>query len=466
MRKTEQAPEPSIEEILASIRRIIADDGGPAAGPVFDPYSADIDDSNSYFGNAPDFPTVERKPAALARPISNDALPSNGARRDDEILELTEDFMVEELAGSDDTYADNSPFQPVLPDADDADTEYFYAAEASGASAWDADPFATAEEMGESGESLEDLNAVLSSVAAEMQRLAEGHGLELSGNTPPDVKSSAAPAPAHTMANPLAAVSAAPAPVSAAPAPISAAPAPVSAAPAPAAKPLSAPAQKPVWSARHQRDTNKGRGTSAKSDAGYVSGIDSMSTSASPLMEAIATSLVTALADTSASGAAAAAPATAPAQAPAPVAATAPEAPDDDAGIIPPDDEFAPDTDGSLFDAPGTIAEPPISATATPARAEAAHEKPSPVTSATVTAAPTPIAPEPTPAAAAAPSAHTAPVALPAGMDDKVRDMLKPLIVEWLNEHLPRLVEKALHDEIAAHGSLSLRSGKSGGSHG
>lgn len=438
MRKTEQTPEPSIEEILASIRRIIADDGGPAAGPVFDPFSIDGDDAHTYFGSTPDFPLEERQAAALARSISSDTAIANGPRREDEILELTEDFMVEELAEIDAAYSSNSASRPVLPGRDNASAEYFHVAAAPGTVEVDADDLTDDHAAALSGESLEDLNTVLSNVAAEMHRLAEGHGLEIPVSAPP-----AAPAP--MVARPAAAAMPAPAVVKPA----------VTASAAPAApKQQSAPPQKPVWSARHQSEASKGRGANGRTDAGYDTPLNGMSTSASPLMEAIATSLVTALADSSASGSTAATPAVAPPPAPAAVAL----APASVAEIMPPDDEFAPDTDGSLFDAPDTIAAPSPSAATANGASEIASDMPTAATA-------SPSAPAVT-AVASVSTSPAAPVALPSGMDDKVREMLKPLIVGWLNEHLPRLVEKALREEIAAHGSLSLRSNKSGSSHG
>ncbi len=80
MRKPEQAPEPSIEEILASIRRIIADDGPAvvAAEPEEEPAA---------------MPGVgERR----GRPYQSRS--RGEPRTEDEVLELTEDFMLAEEA--------------------------------------------------------------------------------------------------------------------------------------------------------------------------------------------------------------------------------------------------------------------------------------------------------------------------------------------------------------------------------
>jgi cell pole-organizing protein PopZ len=78
MRKPEQAPEPSIEEILASIRRIIADDapGGPAAA-----------------GDSRGQPHIQAVPPA--RPQA-----AGGRQGEEEVLELTEDFMLADEASA------------------------------------------------------------------------------------------------------------------------------------------------------------------------------------------------------------------------------------------------------------------------------------------------------------------------------------------------------------------------------
>lgn len=81
MRKPEQAPEPSIEEILASIRRIIADDA-PAATP------ADLG------GEQRAQPHIQAVPPR-ARPESGPRLAA-----EEEVLELTEDFMLAEEASA------------------------------------------------------------------------------------------------------------------------------------------------------------------------------------------------------------------------------------------------------------------------------------------------------------------------------------------------------------------------------
>jgi cell pole-organizing protein PopZ len=37
-------------------------------------------------------------------------------------------------------------------------------------------------------------------------------------------------------------------------------------------------------------------------------------------------------------------------------------------------------------------------------------------------------------------------------LEDAVREMLRPLLVQWLNEHMPRILENAIREEIAARG--------------
>ena len=82
MRKPEQAPEPSIEEILASIRRIIADDAPPAV-PTAE------EESPSRLRARPGVPHLRAADVAGRR--------SEG-RSEDDVFELTEDFMLAEEA--------------------------------------------------------------------------------------------------------------------------------------------------------------------------------------------------------------------------------------------------------------------------------------------------------------------------------------------------------------------------------
>jgi cell pole-organizing protein PopZ len=51
------------------------------------------------------------------------------------------------------------------------------------------------------------------------------------------------------------------------------------------------------------------------------------------------------------------------------------------------------------------------------------------------------------------------PAALRTPLEDAVRDMLQPMLAQWLNEHMPRILEKAIREEIATRG-LSPRTEK------
>ena len=42
--------------------------------------------------------------------------------------------------------------------------------------------------------------------------------------------------------------------------------------------------------------------------------------------------------------------------------------------------------------------------------------------------------------------------AAPRTLEDTVREMLRPLLVQWLNENMPRIINEALRDELAAAG--------------
>ena len=78
--------------------------------------------------------------------------------------------------------------------------------------------------------------------------------------------------------------------------------------------------------------------------------------------------------------------------------------------------------------------------------------------------------PKPEPAAmaksAGTPGINTAPgVAFPPGLEDSIKEMIKPLIVQWLNDNLPRIVERAVREEIADHGLVSRARGEGGSRH-
>src|SRR5687767_5740491 len=96
MRKPEQTPEPSIEEILASIRKIIADDGGQSQPAV--PPKPIYATSGPNVSQHP-FPGHDRQPQGGGRFQPQQGDPAD-YQADDEILELTEDFMLEEEAAA------------------------------------------------------------------------------------------------------------------------------------------------------------------------------------------------------------------------------------------------------------------------------------------------------------------------------------------------------------------------------
>ena len=39
-------------------------------------------------------------------------------------------------------------------------------------------------------------------------------------------------------------------------------------------------------------------------------------------------------------------------------------------------------------------------------------------------------------------------------LEDAVREMLRPLLVQWLNDNMPRILENAIREEIAMRGLL------------
>ena len=68
---------------------------------------------------------------------------------------------------------------------------------------------------------------------------------------------------------------------------------------------------------------------------------------------------------------------------------------------------------------------------------------------------------------AAAPSSDTVSpgIAFPAGLEDSIKELIKPLIVQWLNDNLPRIVERAVREEIADQGLVSRARGEGGSRH-
>ncbi len=82
-------------------------------------------------------------------------------------------------------------------------------------------------------------------------------------------------------------------------------------------------------------------------------------------------------------------------------------------------------------------------------------ETPASIASAKPSAAPAPVAVQPL-AQAQFMGAAQAPVSAQNGgpLEAAVREMLRPLLVQWLNENMPRILENAIRDEIAVRGLL------------
>jgi cell pole-organizing protein PopZ len=154
MRKPEQSAEPSIEEILASIRRIIADDGGTASGV-----------GSGMPRQTGNMQRMERAAAARPAPSVPASYPSLGEapepRGDEDLLELTEDFLLEDAEPRMDAASEPEPQQ-----SPQADPEPQHAAVMADDSF---DPRESKSSFDEIG-----LQTVLSNVAAEVERLAAG----------------------------------------------------------------------------------------------------------------------------------------------------------------------------------------------------------------------------------------------------------------------------------------------------
>ena len=219
MRKPEQSAEPSIEEILASIRKIIADDGSqpPARAATL--------------AEVPETPQRRRDPEPPRRPLPHPveafypepAEPAAAFGEDDDILELTEDSMVEDGAAQSATaFAD-----PMAP----ADVRQFEPLQASSLSGRSAPP---------SGEELE---SAFSSVVAEVQRLSGGlkPAAEIGAASQDWAEPAITPPPKAPRQAPVDEPWDAPA-TAAEPA--------LRPAPTRPAQPQARPASKPVWSAR------------------------------------------------------------------------------------------------------------------------------------------------------------------------------------------------------------------------
>ena len=50
-------------------------------------------------------------------------------------------------------------------------------------------------------------------------------------------------------------------------------------------------------------------------------------------------------------------------------------------------------------------------------------------------------------------------LAVPTGFDDTAADLLRPMLRQWLDSNMPRIVEKALRLELAENPPAALRPG-------
>lgn len=120
------------------------------------------------------------------------------------------------------------------------------------------------------------------------------------------------------------------------------------------------------------------------------------------------------------------------------------------------------DTRFSMMSAPTGLVTPPPPSSA-PAAVDVAQAapvmvpraEPSPALQAPVVAppvAPGPLSPPPLaqpPRAAAAPAPAADPAAGSGSIEDTTAELLRPMLRQWLSENMPRMVEKALHIEVA-----------------
>lgn len=154
MRKPEHSAEPSIEEILASIRNIISDDGPSSKSSAQAQTDRPVQRSTQDFENALFEGEPARSDPRSGKSVANQGQGGNASDGGDEILELTEDFML----------AEPSEGQPADPPSGDSyagqPPSDFYADQAAG----DSNPVFSPEE--------EELDEVLSNLAAKVERLA------------------------------------------------------------------------------------------------------------------------------------------------------------------------------------------------------------------------------------------------------------------------------------------------------
>jgi cell pole-organizing protein PopZ len=112
---------------------------------------------------------------------------------------------------------------------------------------------------------------------------------------------------------------------------------------------------------------------------------------------------------------------------------------------------------------PEPVQQAPAKPEKVPEQAPAAsgkQERPASPAPAKPAAAPAPVAVQPL-AQAQFMGATPMPSSAPAGgpLETAVRDMLRPLLVQWLNENMPRILENAIREEIAVRGLLPKSDG-------
>lgn len=542
MRKPEQTTEPSIEEILASIRRIIADDGAAASGSAFEsggPETGREQAEARYVGVQQDDFWQEEE--------FDGHHPQRSAPADDEILELTEDYMVREAAAA----AARQTADQLADERTDVHGAFAMRAAEYGSGYQDYAEEEHAPFPRPAGEDLdapgmvameapltsEGLDSVLSNVVAEMHRLSEGQGLDAAKGFDPYDEMEEAPEPEPDFE-----------------------PEAEPAAWHPPSRPAQAgPQQRPVWSARRlaEEDTS-GRNAQAPEPVSR----DPVPRQAADTLEDLAAAMpeaglgapffeppgempepVTAARSTASEEAR---PSDAQA---AQGAAEAPPIDLDDqrravgdtlsrafAGAAEPEETDHPGDARDLQAKAAELAKTAVSDFATeklsappvahalradkPFMAEITNsvagalarkaaqkgesepaevELPEGALAADLDATPAADAPAQTTATAELPRDHardmqaasdtatpsaapatakeervppdssvheeedTAPAGLPDGLETAVVEMLKPLIVKWLDNNLPRLVEKALREEVAENGTFLKRGGRTNG---
>ncbi len=195
MRKPEQAAEPSIEEILASIRRIIADDAPQSAAVADDMGETRL---QAYAGE-------RRIRAVEPAPRAPEQRERGG---EDEVLELTEDFMLAEEASAVELREPAEPDEVMTAaEFDSRFSSQAYDPYDDQASAQTAEPEATADSVAEPAEEpAPSPTKGLASVMAEVQRFT-GFGRSAEPKPAAGTSESAQPQTAEEPTDPTAAAS-------------------------------------------------------------------------------------------------------------------------------------------------------------------------------------------------------------------------------------------------------------------